>query len=198
MKGRSSSLSIVFFLWGFTGVVFASSGGVPQKEIGGYQQEKGVVKEEKTQKPSSFSQEVKRKEKTKPLKAEPLLDKEAKKRNELIRNKKVFLNNSRWSIEVMPLKGGRKSSDYIIFKDLKIGIESLLDKGFSYTNYTLSLKDNGSMVIETMQTSSKGRVVFIRAEISSDGKSLRGVMSFPEGATPEDYSFFSKAKELLR
>jgi len=183
----------------------ASSGGVPQEAVEKSKTADSQIREKKYEphailpsKPLT-SQGVKSKEETKSLpKTPPTLDEKTRKRIELIKNKKAFLNNSRWQIEVIPFKGGEKTQDYLIFKDLKIGVESLLEKGFSYTNYTLTLKDNGNMVVETMQTSSEGKVVFIKAEVSSDGKSLRGVMSFPEGATHKDYSFSSKIKKLIR
>lgn len=205
MRGVIVLLLFVFLMTNnFVINALASSGGVPP-EVAGKNKIAASQAEEKryehqaisSSKPQ-ISQGIKSEEKTKTLpKTPPTLDKKTRKRIELIKNKKAFLNNSRWQIEVMPLKGGEKTSDYLIFKDLKIGVESLLKKGFSYTNYTLTLKGNGNMVVETMQTSSEGKVVFIKAEVSSDGKSLRGVMSFPEGATHKDYSFSSKIKQLI-
>jgi len=124
------------------------------------------------------------------------VDKEWLRKERLIKQKRAALNNSKWDIEVFPLKGGEKTKDTVIFKDNKIGIESLLNKGFSYTNYTMTVKDNGTIVCETMQTK-ESEVVFIRGEVASDITSMHGIISFPKGGVSKDYLFKSVSKQII-
>jgi len=159
-----------------------------------------VAKEAVSEKKVNTSPVVAKQEKvvSRKMPASNPIDKARLRKTRLIKQKRAALNNSKWDIEVLPLKGGKKTKDAVIFKDNKIAVESLLDKGFSYTNYTLTVKDNGVIVWETMQTSNSGEVAFIRGEVASDITSMHGIISFPKGGSSVDYSFKSVSKQIIR
>jgi hypothetical protein len=199
------SLIVIFSLWFCYYYAFASSGGVPSRVM--QEKEKKPVKEEKViphQTPSAVppkevpKKEVKPKKLSRQEKLKIKAEEEArKKRRELIDNKKASLNNTAWEIEIVPLGGGKKTDDTVIFREGKVSLKALKEKGFSPTNYTLTIQDNGSLIWETMQTSERGKIVFIRGEISSDIKTMHGIMSYPKGGKTQDYSFMSLEKRIV-
>lgn len=213
MKGKFFLFTIISFCI-YYGVAMASSGGVPSSVPKSTSHEitvkaktvnpqpvkapavHKVTSEEKTATLPVVSRSKKVFSKKSPVKTPD--DKERLRKERLIKQKRAALNNSKWDIEVLPLKGGEKTKDAAIFKDNKIGIESLLNKGFSYTNYTLTVKDNGVLVWETMQTKTTGEVVFIRGEAASDITKMHGIISFPKGGSSDDYSFKSVSKQIIR
>lgn len=150
--------------------------------------------------PPKITPETK-KEKTSPSRpTSPRLSKEELKRKklrELIERKKQSLNNTEWGIEITPAKGGKRSRDKVVFKEGKVSLHKLLKEGFSPTNYTLTIQEDGTLLWETMQTAKGGKIVFIRGEITSDIKAMRGMLSFPEEGGTEDYSFRSISKNVL-
>jgi len=207
MKGKVFLFTIIY-LFIHCGIAAASSGSVPsvvpketpQKPVIKEAPKKPVIKEAPREAKTAAGAVSVPQKKIAPKKpvAKIAIDKERLKKKRLINKKKAALNNYEWDIEVMPLKGGKKREDSVIFKDNKIAVKSLLDKEFSYTNYTLTIKDNGTLVWETMQTSTGSEVVFIRGEVSSDRASMRGIISFPKGSAPQDYSFKSVSKQVIR
>lgn len=181
---------------------FASSGGIPP--------EKAQVKESK---PKSLKKSI---QKSKPSKAaakketgvkkvtpseskeETARAKAIRKKRELIRLKKSSLNNLEWDIEITSLSNkGDVSKDILIFQENKVRIQGLVGKGFLPTNYTLTVQDDGVLVWETMQTLENGQVVFMRGEITSDIKTMRGVMNYPKRVKDNDYNFISVDKRLV-
>lgn len=110
--------------------------------------------------------------------------------------KKREINDSQWEIDVLPLSGkGAKESDVITIKDNKFSSEVFAKKGFEPSNFTLSLQDDASPVVETMQSSEKEGTVFWRVEFDSVLVSCKGIISQQlPGNKSEDYSFISTAK----
>lgn len=162
--------------------IMASSGGVPFKtpyQKGGAPDQERAV-EEKQQK----TEDEKRREKQRVL----------------MERKKASLNNTEWEIEIVSLGGKRRTTtkDTILFKEGKVSIATLLKKGFSPTNYTLTIRDNGALIWETMQTAKKDAVAFIRGEITPDTMSMKGIISYPGRTTSDDYSFRSITKRIAR
>jgi len=198
----------------YYGIAVASSGGVPPsaskktsykttvkvKTVNPQPVKTPIVKEATSEKKAATLPVVTRPKKVVSRKesVKRPIDKARLRKARIIKQKRASLNNSKWDIEVMPLKGGEKTKDTVVFKDNKIAVGSLLDKGFSYTNYTLTVKDNGVLVWETMQTKTTGEVVFIRGEVASDITSMRGIISFPKGGVSDDYSFKSVSKQIIR
>ncbi len=113
--------------------------------------------------------------------------------------KRKQLNNTKWNI-TLNLIGvkGRSKQDMLIFEENRFYAEKTSKEGFNATNYTLSLKEDGVTVWETMQTAEEGRVNFWRGEIAEDMKSMRGIVSkqLPDGTT-ENYSFHSQNKSII-
>ncbi len=196
-------LSTVFFLFVYYNVSMASSGRVPPSASKKTSYHSSVkieagkkpLLEKKTAAPAPVV--LRKRVIPKKVVRKRAISKELLKKRKLIRQKRASLNNSIWDIKVVSLKGGRKTKDSVIFKDDKIAVKSLLDDGFPYTNYTLTIKDDRSIVCETMQTSKSGKVVFIRAEVAPDITNVHGIISFPKGNTSQDYSFRSVAKQVI-
>ncbi len=100
--------------------------------------------------------------------AEEKLIQEKRKR---IADKKTDLNGSSWDIVYTtssdPKQKGKK--DLFTFQNGQFNSKSLMDRGFTWTNYTISVPDEESdlAVWETMQTGKEG-IVFIHGEWAKD------------------------------
>lgn len=115
-----------------------------------------------------------------------------------IEEKKAELNGTSWEIELrsqvgkptLPLK------DTLTFQDQQFVSKNLSAKGFSSTNYTLTIQENGPTVWETMQTSPKGFITFWRGEWLEG--SMSGVINRRiEDDKTEEYSFTSSQKASI-
>jgi hypothetical protein len=100
------------------------------------------------------------------------------------------LEGTEWGIDMYPLEtaagqGAVQVKDVILFWENKFTTKSRAKRGFNATNYTLSVKHDGTTVCETMQSKAK-ETVFWRLEMSEDGR-LRGVASIhaPDGAVSD-------------
>ncbi len=109
-----------------------------------------------------------------------------------IEEKKKELNGSEWEVDVT--SGGKSiGKDTFTFQNSQVTCKTLSEKGYPATNYTVSIPDGGEMgTWETMQTSSKGAVMFIRAEWKEGV--MRGVMSEQIEGGSKDYNFASVSK----
>ena len=111
---------------------------------------------------------------------------------------KQELNNTEWVIELTPMSGkGKKETDSVIFRDNKISLPGYQKKGFATTNYSVNFQ-NDLTVWETMQTSEKAGVTFLRGELDQKMTTMRGVLShkIDEGNT-EDFSYVSTGKKAV-
>jgi hypothetical protein len=100
------------------------------------------------------------------------------------------LDATKWGINLYPInteqgEAGASLNDVVIFANSKFTTKNYAAKGFNPTNYTLSVKHDGTTVCETMQSKAK-ETVFWRLEMSEDGR-LRGVASIhnPDGAVSD-------------
>lgn len=121
----------------------------------------------------------------------------AKSEEKVLREKvRAKLNNTSWDADIFPIAGGGKvQKDALIFSDNKFYAEQFSQKGFLATNYTLTIKDDGMTIWETMQGAENGQVIFWRGEINEDMTEMRGVLSkqkSPEES--ESFTFISKGK----
>ncbi|MBN2119707.1 MAG: hypothetical protein JW734_01450 [Candidatus Omnitrophica bacterium] len=124
---------------------------------------------------------------------------EMQRKREVISQKQEALNDTEWDVEMRVSSGpqkGNTSKDVLVFSGYQVSSKKLVAEGFSPSNYTLSLKDDGQVVWETMQ-SSENQVTFFRGEISPDLSSMGGVISFPKPEGSEDYSFKSLSKRKI-
>ncbi len=101
------------------------------------------------------------------------------------------LSGTKWLIELTPISGGGKvkpAKDSVTFDATKIGSEHMVKQGYSESNYTLTIGEDGTAVWETMQTKESEGVAFWRGEFHGDV--MRGVLSkHPLKGDPEDFSF---------
>jgi hypothetical protein len=111
--------------------------------------------------------------------------------------KRTEVNNNQWEIDMMALDGkGAKQKDFLIFKDNKFSSENFAKSGFGPSNYTLSIQDDGSVVVETMQSAEKEGILFWRVELDAQLIVCKGILSRQLGENKtEDYSFLSVGKK---
>ncbi len=130
-----------------------------------------------------------------PVSSRADLDKEKAKRDRI----KGLLNNTQWEVDLTALSGkGVKEKDNLNFKGNQFYADKFSDQGFKPSNYTLTLQENGNAVIETMQTSTAGNIIFWRIEFDPSLTVCKGVLSrqLSDNKT-EDYSFLSVAKRPI-
>ena len=140
---------------------------------------------------------------------EPVVQKEpAKKRpspevirakREMVRRKRQQLNDSEWIISLKLSKAeGKQQEDVLTFVDNRVVSANFLKQGFTATNYTLSVEDDGLVVWETMQRSEDKGMVFWRGEIDVDMAQIQGVVSHHiDDLTTRDYSFNSINRKVI-
>ena len=135
--------------------------------------------------------------------AKPKIDKTQKEaiefKRKLMEKKRGDLNNTEWQIELAPMSGkGNKEGETVVFKNNQVSLVGYGKRGFPTTNYTLTVQDDGSLVWETMQTSEKSGIAFLRGEIDAAAQNMRGVLSHRiDDTTAEDYSFVSTSKKSI-
>lgn len=111
-----------------------------------------------------------------------------------------ILENSIWEIELVERTTAAKKisvKDNLKFSSQRVTSDFLEKKGFGPTNYSVRVKSN-KVIWETMQTSEKSGIAFLRGDLMPDGKSMRGVLSWHVNEkNKKDYMFISKSKESL-
>ena len=163
------------------------------------EEKKPEVKKESTEAEQKTAVKEKKQESKAAESKAPALTPEQEKQRTLREQKRAQLNNTQWPAELLAMSGeGKKQKDILSFKDNRFSSEIYAKQGFAATNYTLSVQEDGSIVWETMQTAENGQLVFWRGEISSDMKSMRGVVSKQKAAgESEDYSFICGEKTII-
>jgi hypothetical protein len=135
--------------------------------------------------------------------APPKIDKVQKEsiefKRKLQEKKRGELNNTEWELDLMPMSGkGNKESETIVFKNNQVSLLGYGRRGFPTTNYTVTVQDDGSVVWETMQTSEKAGIAFLRGEIDAGMQNMRGVLSHRiNDTTSQDFSFISTGKKTI-
>jgi len=111
---------------------------------------------------------------------------------EIIAKKKAELNGKEWTVELKPMSGkGKAETDVISFAEDKVMSKNLTALGYSATNFTVRLEEDGTVIWETMQTSEKDGMAFWRGDIGTDGV-MRGVLSKRDKKdNAYDFSFVS-------
>ncbi len=99
------------------------------------------------------------------------------------------LKSTEWELKLIPVAGGEETADVIGFKAGKFSSAKLNLSGYSLSNYSVSVTDNGTITWETMQTSAGGTASW-HGEIEQ-GK-MRGILSLRrERHETQDFSFIS-------
>jgi hypothetical protein len=115
---------------------------------------------------------------------------DVEKKLKAIAQAKEALNGTSWSIQVSPMaaEGGSPTQDKLDFVKGKLTSQKLSGEGYSSSNFTVTLKGNGTTVWETMQSKPDKSVAFWRGELR--GETVRGVLSKrqPEGSMV-DFAF---------
>ncbi|MBI5873389.1 MAG: hypothetical protein HZB36_04510 [Candidatus Omnitrophica bacterium] len=101
----------------------------------------------------------------------------SKKTKELLEQKRLELENTSWDVEMKLASGEKKMTDRLIFKDKQFSSEGFVLGGFKPTSYSLTMKDDGVIVFETMQPGENGGTVFWKGEFGPDNISVRGITS---------------------
>ena len=105
---------------------------------------------------------------------------------------RAALNGTSWDVQIAPLSGeGKPSKDTLSFADGQVTSANLSKAGYPSTNYSLTLREDGTASWETMQSQEGKGIVFWRGEVG--GPSMRGVMSKrPAEGPTEDFGFFGQ------
>ena len=130
-----------------------------------------------------------------------------KARDEVLKAKRAIaqkkmneLNNTEWAVEMSSLSNAKakKEADAVTFKDNQVSVASYSKKGFSTTNFTLTVQEDGMVIWETMQTSEKSGIAFWRGELDPKMQTMRGVVSYQiDSKNKQDYSFVSISKKNI-
>jgi hypothetical protein len=113
---------------------------------------------------------------------------------------KTDLNGSSWEILLSPGGKGKEAKDELVFQNNQVSLKDFSGKGFKPTNYTITPPpaEGGPAIWETMQTSDKDGLLFIRGEWKEKEQIMRGVISHQkEGGPAQDYNFSSQAKVTI-
>lgn len=100
---------------------------------------------------------------------------------------KVALEGTTWRLELTPEDGGKSQQDTITFSGGKISSEVMAKSGYTASNYSLSVKPDGTGVWETMQSDDKDNAAFWRGELH--GSSMRGAINKRSGDSTQSFSF---------
>jgi REP element-mobilizing transposase RayT len=103
------------------------------------------------------------------------------------------LDGTEWTIQI---KSGTQKPyarfDKIRFTDGRFSSRYFSSRGFAPSNYTLTIRDGGVFIWETMQTSEGQGVVFWRAETTAEGIMKGKITIQPRDDSPEDFYFESR------
>ena len=99
-----------------------------------------------------------------------------------------------WEVEIYTVtKDGNTQpiKDKIRFNGKSFESYYFSSQGFSPSNYTVRVRENGAITWETMQRNPKGQVISWRGDL--EGNQMAGVMSFQsDNKNAQDFSFMSK------
>ncbi len=133
-------------------------------------------------------------------KSDPAADAKREAMIKKIEEKKKELNGSEWKGILPPSDLKSKAEDDVLtFQNSQVRSKAFSERGFSPTNYTVSLPEGDEMAVwETMQTSAKEGVVFIRGEWKADN--MHGIVSeqMEGGKSSKDYNFKTTSKASIK
>lgn len=103
-----------------------------------------------------------------------------------------------WEVEIYTVtKDGKVQpiKDKIRFNGKSFESYYFSSQGFSPSNYTVSVRENGAITWETMQRNPKGQVISWRGDL--EGDQMAGVMNFrSDNKNTQDFSFMSKKANM--
>jgi hypothetical protein len=99
------------------------------------------------------------------------------------------LKFSEWQIQLNPVSGTGESADVLTFEENKFFSAKMNSRGLPYSNYSVSISEDGTITWETIQSDASGSASW-RGELR-DGK-MTGMLSLQEaGKDPQAFSFTS-------
>lgn len=105
------------------------------------------------------------------------------------------VNDTKWELKMVSFdaKGKKKEkSDTLIFENNTLIAEGFQKKGFTATNYSVSVQDDGTTTLSTMQISTK-ETAFWKVDVSPGIGRISGKVTItPKTGTPEQYIFDGK------
>jgi len=125
--------------------------------------------------------------------------KQLKERRERSDKARAAVNGSSWQVSYRSSDPKAKAQkDTFIFQDTVFKSEALIDRGYSPTNYTVSVAgdDPDAAIFETMQTSKDG-VAFVRGEWKNDQMNGRITEQLEGGKKTLEYSFTTSARKAI-
>ena len=111
---------------------------------------------------------------------------------------RVKLNAKTWTIQTISYVGKKTETgtDTLTFSDGKITSKNLSEKGYATSNYTLTLKEDGVIIWETMQRTEGGDLAFWRGELQ--GEMMSGMFSLhPIKGEIRDFNFTTESTEVV-
>ncbi len=192
MKGLISFALVVGLVCGF-GINISSAAWWGKKDKEEVNTEKVIATESKPAKVKEQRQA------TPVIKTDREREQANARKKDILAARNIALNNTRWEMELAP--AGNQAKKQVYYLNIQNNqISTSYGSGeFPATNYTLSINDDNTIVIETMQTSDKQGVAFWRLEITPDLNTLRGILSHQlKDKTNKDYAFTSTKKELIK
>jgi hypothetical protein len=91
------------------------------------------------------------------------------------------------------MSGGAAKTDIVQFQGPQITSEQLSKAGFSSSNFTLTVQDDGTAVWETMQSKEGGELAFWKGEVAATAQTMQGVLSRQKApGQSEDFAFAAK------
>ena len=99
------------------------------------------------------------------------------------------LKFSEWQVQLTPISGTGESMDVLTFEDNKFFSAKMNSQGLPYSNYSVSIHENNTIVWETIQSDASGSASW-RGELR-DNK-MTGMLSLQvPGKEPQAFSFIS-------
>jgi len=108
------------------------------------------------------------------LYAKPLTtDEKAKRKKEVI----AMLSGTTWDVELFPMDDPKKKQikDVVSFENGKLKSKTFAVEGYSESNLTVTIEDDGKAIWETMQSHTAKGPIFWRGELAE--KAVNGVLS---------------------
>ena len=108
------------------------------------------------------------------------------------------LTGQAWQIFLFPQSGPATfvETDTLTFTTGTLTAEGWKTKGFGTSNFTLTIRDDGTAIFETVQRDAKNDLALWRGELRGDG--LNGVIGFrPVAGARMNYGFSTMKPELV-
>jgi cytoskeletal protein RodZ len=132
--------------------------------------------------------------------AEQQIDAAKEKKEAEVAIARQTLSSRQWTIYLTPMSAQKKRrrskmrTDELTFTITTVTSKGLSAEGYAESNYTITVKEDGTVVWETMQTGKKGDLAFWRGELK--GMIMQGILSKkPLKGEVKDFYFSTQLPE---